>query len=85
MSDNRRADFITDGAMAVRGEHIYIRLTNPFIAKSYLFHIPTKLFCMIVKNRVIEKDEYVFRTKEEIEDMKSKEKDEQINNLGLYQ
>lgn len=78
MSHEHISDFITDGGMAVRGEHLYIRLSNPFIGRSYLFHLPMKLFCMIVKNRVIEQDEYVWKTKEEIEDIKNQKQNDQL-------
>lgn len=71
--------------MAVRGEHVYIRFTNPFIARSYLFHIPLKVLCMIVKNRVIEKEEYEYKTKEELDKIEEEKKEEKINSLGIYQ
>lgn len=79
MTGIRISDFIIQGVIAVRGEHIYMRLDNPFSEDSYLFHLPKSLFCTMIKNRIIEKDESVWKKNEEKE---NKEKEKQANILS---
>lgn len=84
MTDKRISDFIVSGAMIVRGEHIYIRFSNPFSEQSYLFHIAKSLFCNIIKNRIIEDDIPMFRDKNKEENEKIQKQKNELSELGIY-
>ena len=51
-----KTDFITHGFIQIIGEHVYLTLQNRLTLASYAFHMPKSLFCLMIKNRKIEKD-----------------------------
>jgi len=65
------------GTIIVRGEHIYLGLSNSFSENSYSFQIPKSLFCLMLKKRIIVDDIVIWRNtkeekSEEIEENKKK-------------
>ena len=84
MNSDIVSDFITEGVIIVRGEHIYINLTNPFGRNTYIFQLPKSLFCMMIKNRMIMKDISVWKSRNEKEKKEEIEQKKKLSKLGMY-
>ena len=56
LTGKKVTDFITEGVIIMRGEHMYLKMGNHVTNTIYTFHIPMSLFCTLIKNRIIQKD-----------------------------
>jgi len=73
LTGEKVTDFITEGIMVIRGEHIYIKLGNQIKNTVYMFHIPKTLFCTMVRNRIMQDDKTIWR--DDYRDAKENEDD----------